>query len=210
MRRPIRKIFLYNPVFLAALLLGAATMGGAGPVFYVSPGGNDANPGSEAQPFSTLEKARDAVRAVNGDMTSDIVVDLRGGTYRLSHTLAFDARDSGTNGFNVVYKAHPGETPVVSGGETITGWRPDSGRRWRADTKLRDFRQLYVNGSRRVLARGGGLPGAELYGEDGYLSSDPHMANGQIKTISNSFPMSSGRGPSLKSPPSSRAKVVRL
>ncbi len=169
---------LYNPLFrLAAVLPLAAAIATAGPVFYISPNGSDANPGTETQPFLTIEKARDAVRAINGDMTSDILVYLHGGTYRLSQTLTFDARDSGTNSFNVVYKAHPGETPVVSGGERITGWRADAGGRWRADTKLPDFRQLYVNGSRCVMAHGGGLPGAELYGEDGYTSSDARMAN---------------------------------
>ena len=31
--------------------------------FHVAPRGSDANPGTEAQPFATLQRARDAVRA---------------------------------------------------------------------------------------------------------------------------------------------------
>ena len=30
--------------------------------FHVAPGGNDANPGTKAKPFATLERARDASR----------------------------------------------------------------------------------------------------------------------------------------------------
>ena len=43
--------------------------------YYVSPDGDDGNDGQTAEtPFATLERARDAVRAVNSDMTGDIVV----------------------------------------------------------------------------------------------------------------------------------------
>lgn len=43
--------------------------------YYVSPNGSDNNDGtSQSAPFKTLEKARDTVRTINGDMTGDIVV----------------------------------------------------------------------------------------------------------------------------------------
>ena len=32
--------------------------------FFVAPAGNDANPGTRQQPFASLEKARDAIRAL--------------------------------------------------------------------------------------------------------------------------------------------------
>ena len=66
------------------------------------------------------------MRAIDGEMTGDIEVVLRGGTYRIDHTLVFDHRDSGTGGHNVIYRNHPGETPLVSGGRPITGWQPDA------------------------------------------------------------------------------------
>jgi len=71
--------------------------------YYVSPQGNDCNPGTLALPFRTLSKARDVVRTVNSAMTGDIIVYLRGGTYPLTSTLAFAAADSGTKGFYVKY-----------------------------------------------------------------------------------------------------------
>ena len=160
-------------------------------VFYVSPSGADENPGTEEKPLKTIEAARDAVRAIHGEMTGDIEVVLRGGTYRLNHTLAFDHRDSGTGDHNVIYRNHPGETPLVSGGKPVTGWQPDAGGRWKARCDDH-FRQLYVTGKRAVRARSterklqepgewfqlgiAGMPGIELFGEDGYRTSDVAMA----------------------------------
>jgi hypothetical protein len=119
--------------------------------FYISPLGSDSNPGSEAQPFATLERARDAVRAVN--MTGDVVVYLRAGTYRLANTVVFDQSDSGRNGFQVIYRSYPGEQVVLSGGERISGWTSVGGGNYRASVGTLRFRQLYVNGSRAQRAR---------------------------------------------------------
>jgi Right handed beta helix region len=137
-------------------LLFAATAPAAQSVqatFTVSPGGNDANPGTSAQPFLTLERARQAVRALSGAMTGDIVVTVRGGTYTLPSTLTFDAADSGTNGFRVIYRAAAGEKPVLSGGQRITGWSAAGGGVYRASIGSLRFRQLYVDGRRAVRAR---------------------------------------------------------
>ncbi|MBU5444956.1 Ig-like domain-containing protein [Paenibacillus sp. MSJ-34] len=130
---------------------------------YVSPTGNDANPGTIEQPFRTLEKARDTVRAINDEMTEDITVYLRGGTYTLEHPVEFDRRDSGQNGHRIVYSAYPGEKPVLSGGRTIGGWslHDPAQNIYKADASGLLTRQLYVNGERAVRARSeGGLPGA--------------------------------------------------
>ncbi len=90
--------------------------------FYVSPGGSDNNPGTIKRPFRTLSHARNAVRKIDAHMTGDIDVILCGGTYNLARTLTLDQRNSGTNGYQVVWEAYPGEQPVVSGGEAIRGW----------------------------------------------------------------------------------------
>lgn len=123
-------------------------------VLYVSPGGSDRNPGTLEKPFATLEKARDAVRSMNRDMQGDIVVHIRGGRYYLKDSLLLDERDSGSNGFNVWYKAYPGETPVLYGGRRITDWAPHS------DTIYKTFLQpgescfnLLENGRRARVAR---------------------------------------------------------
>jgi len=154
---------------------------------YVSPSGNDANPGTLAQPFLTLNQARLAVRSLNGSMTGNIYVYLRGGLYQPDSTTVFNDEDSGTNGFDVVYSAYNGEVPVISGGKAITGWTQVSGNLWEAPVSgiTCKIRQLYVNGVRAnmttgptVLARGGygmydGLPAGF------YVDSLPSIAKNQ-------------------------------
>jgi hypothetical protein len=121
--------------------------------FYVSPGGSDANPGTQAQPFATLERARSVVRTLTGTMKSDITVFLRGGEYPLSATVVFDQADSGTNGFSVIYRAYPGEEPILTGARRITGWTLVGDGIYKAPVGGLQFRQLFVNGTRAIRAR---------------------------------------------------------
>ena len=132
--------------------------------FYVSPAGNDGNPGTLAAPFATLPRAQQAVAAIRADMHKDISVYLRGGTYPLTSTLALGDGDSGSNGYYVNYRAYNGEAPVISGGVAITGWTPyDSVKNiWRAPAPSLQTRQLYVNGARATRARNATLPGAVI------------------------------------------------
>src|SRR3990172_13209867 len=65
--------------------------------YYVSPSGRDSNPGTEALPFQTIEKARDTIRTVNRNMTGDITVYVRGGTYVIDRPILFGPQDSGSN-----------------------------------------------------------------------------------------------------------------
>ncbi|UJF34297.1 DUF1565 domain-containing protein [Paenibacillus hexagrammi] len=128
--------------------------------FYVDPSnGNDANPGSLSSPFRTIERARDAVRVINANMSDDIIIYLRGGKYEMSETWQLTEVDSGTNGHNVVYQAYPGEVPILSGGRNITGWvLYDTDRNIYKAIVGSDIetRQLYVNGKRAVRARSEG------------------------------------------------------
>ena len=78
--------------------------------YFVSPSGNDTNPGSLERPFATLQCAQQAVRQKRGD------VFLRGGTYYLPATLVFTAEDSGTKDAPVVFQNYQDEKPVISGG----------------------------------------------------------------------------------------------
>ncbi|GIG16633.1 hypothetical protein Cme02nite_49650 [Catellatospora methionotrophica] len=121
--------------------------------YYVAPNGNDANPGTIGSPLRTVQRARDLVRTVNTNMTGDIHVYLRGGTYPVSSTVEFGTADSGTNGHRVVYAAHPGETPILDGGVQVTGWTQHSGNIWKAPlSRANKLRALYVNDRRAYMA----------------------------------------------------------
>ncbi len=65
------------------LLPGAHAVAAPAAIVHVAPDGDDANPGTEAQPVRTLTRARDLVRGRNQGMTGDLTVRLAGGTYRL-------------------------------------------------------------------------------------------------------------------------------
>jgi hypothetical protein len=122
---------------------------------YVAPDGDDANPGTLAEPLKTVAKARDLVRTRNSAMTGDITVYLRGGTYQQTSTLTFGNADSGKGGFYVKYMAYPGERPLITGGKPITGWKVSDATNgiYSADAGTTAFRQLYVNGVKAIRAR---------------------------------------------------------
>lgn len=142
--------------------------------FYMAPRGSDGDPGTEEQPFRTLERSRKAVRAINGAMTGDIEVVLREGTYELAQTLVLTWEDSGANGYKVIYRAHEGERVVISGGRRITDWSdPDGDGIWEAPNRLGlpYSRQLWVNGERRP--RASGVPPAGLHQTNFGYRTDP-------------------------------------
>lgn len=72
--------------------------------YFVSPSGNDANPGTETLPWKTIGKA--AGRVLPGDK-----VYLRGGTY----VEYVSVNRSGTQAQPIQFMAYPGETPVLDG-----------------------------------------------------------------------------------------------
>jgi hypothetical protein len=128
--------------------------------FVVATAGSDDNPGTEAKPFATLARAREAVRKVNagGPPRATVTVLVRDGTCALKETLVFGPEDSGTPERRIVYAAYPGEKPVLSGGRAITGWKRSEGGRWVADVPAARvggwrFTQLFVNGKRQARAR---------------------------------------------------------
>ena len=73
--------------------------------WYVSPTGSDANPGTIAAPFATLNKAQSV--ALSGN-----IIYMRGGTYLPSATI--NITNSGTALARIQLLAYPGETPYLN------------------------------------------------------------------------------------------------
>ncbi|MFC3452460.1 right-handed parallel beta-helix repeat-containing protein [Amycolatopsis speibonae] len=144
--------------------------------FFVSPDGRDDWPGTADQPFSTPKAAQDAVRAVAGGMTGDIVVTFTTGVHRLEEPLVFDEADSGANGFRVIYQAHDygtaGQARVeLSGGRGISGWSVGDDGVWTASIGDLAPRRLTVDGSPAArAARVTGLPGNVTKTVTGYVT----------------------------------------
>jgi hypothetical protein len=160
---------IIKPFIVGALAFVATTATATD--FYVATNGNDSNPGTLVKPFATLERARDAIRELkkSGPLKESVNVRLQGGTYALAREVRFGPEDSGIVDCPITYTAAGAEPVVVGGGRRITGWQKYDGKLWVAN--LPDvaagqwkFRQLFVNGQQRVLAR---IPNA------GYLRVDP-------------------------------------
>ena len=144
--------------------------------FYLAPDGQDDWPGTFDKPFATPQAAQRAVRALAAEMTSDIVVSFRAGTYHLAEPLTLDDKDSGQNGWTVLYQPYgygsaAPEEVVLSGGREVTGWELGESGVWTADIGDLAPRQLNVGGLRAArAARPNGLPGTVTKVESGYVT----------------------------------------
>jgi hypothetical protein len=157
--------FLYFFVLLAPASYGAD--------IFVSPNGNDRNPGTKEQPLATLQaairKARDLRRLNDASVKDGIHIILRGGVYPVLQTIVLRPEDSGTRDSPTSIEAADGEQPVLSGGIAISSWKkllsPVAGLQkkyssqiWVADVPMVggavfNFRQLWVNDVKAVRAK---------------------------------------------------------
>ncbi len=82
-----------------------------GDTYYVSTTGDDSNPGTESQPWRTIQHAAET-------MTAGDTVLIRGGVYneRVFTTLSGNT----TDGY-ITFSAYPNETPVIDGTGVTTG-----------------------------------------------------------------------------------------
>lgn len=62
---------------------------------FVSPEGSDSNAGTIDSPFLTVARAQEEVRKYNQNMSGDILVYLREGTYEITEPMQFGVEDSG-------------------------------------------------------------------------------------------------------------------
>ncbi len=87
-------------------------------IFYVSPNGNDKNNGSEESPFATLERAKIALKNIDGN---PITIYLREGYYPLSETFILGREDIKESP-KIIFSSYPGETAHIIGGKDIHGF----------------------------------------------------------------------------------------
>ncbi|MBW3622787.1 MAG: hypothetical protein KY468_05185, partial [Armatimonadetes bacterium] len=123
--------------------------------YYVRPGGTGKGL-SAKEAFGSITQARDAIRArSDASIKGDITVHVLPGTYFLKEPIAFDNRDSGRNGFKVLYQAQdPAKPTVISGGRRIAGkWQRGENGIWHVPVEPGVFTQLYVNGRRATPSR---------------------------------------------------------
>lgn len=157
----------YKRILLVTLSTFAAfTMNAEKVEIYVSPLGNDGAAGTLSAPFKTLYRAQKAIqKAVAADKNAEVSVILRDGRYELNRTLVLGFKDVAQEG-SLTFQAYNNETPVLSTGKQIDGWRkvteypegtPEAakGNLWEADVPepLSSFRTLFDGDSRLVRAK---------------------------------------------------------
>lgn len=86
--------------------------------FYVAVDGDDNNDGSIEKPFATIEKARNAVRAMDKSGKTGITVAVKAGEYRIG-SLVFTAEDSGTEECPITYCAYGDGEVILTAGVTL-------------------------------------------------------------------------------------------
>ena len=184
---------------LASLLLAMTPGAAQAPtVFYLSPDGDDAAPGTREQPFASLQRALDA--AGRGD-----TVRVKGGFYALEGPVKVQGKDG------VVLEAEAGAEPVFRGSTPVSGWKRCRDARilrrlpkevrprlWQTDLKAQGITdlgdpvkdrhrpQLYLDGREQTLAR---------YPNEGFVYGDralgatpiPPVENGNSGTVEGIF-----------------------
>lgn len=119
-------------------------------VFYVSPSGNDGNPGTLSRPFQNLQAA--VTHLSPGD-----TLRVREGTYHGQVRMA----SSGASGSPLTLEAYPGETPLLDGADPVTGtWTSDRGSIYRAPWPAQPL-QVFCDGRLLNEAR---WPAADVEG----------------------------------------------
>ena len=178
----------------AATAATTTTAPAASVVLYASPEGTG-TACSRPAPCG-IPAAKAAVERRDSHMTADIDVDLLGGTYHVPGGLGLGPADSGSDGHNVVWQAAPGQHPVFSGADKITGFTEYDKTLgiWRAPLSQAEAQaggqQLFVDGQRAELAQSAGSPPGAQVTSTGFSTTDPAYASftnqSQIEVVDNS------------------------
>jgi len=138
---------------------------------WVSPNGNDSNPGTQGQPMQTIamaqRKIRDLRRLNDPAIALGVNIILNDGKFQLVEPLLFRPEDSGSEISPTIIKAAPDANPSISGGIPVTNWKKAGkitglpkeaqGKVFVAQIPLiggkrLSFRQMWVNGEKAVRA----------------------------------------------------------
>jgi len=143
----MKKIF----IFLVFLILNIGPLWSQS--IYVSPFGNDHNPGSKDKPVASFAKAQILARKVA--RTKSVVVIFAKGVYYLPQTVVFTSEYSRNSGAKVTYRSEVEGEAILSGGSLLDlKWKPYKNDIFVADiTGNPLIDQLYINGKRQRMAR---------------------------------------------------------
>lgn len=122
--------------------------------YYISPEGDDMNPGTERCPVRTVDRAHELAGADFGK--KEIHFLFMDGVHYIDSTIRIVPEMSGTSGCPVVYEAVNEGKAVISGGMRLDlDWTPYERGIYMADAGSAGISadQLYINGKRKPMAR---------------------------------------------------------
>lgn len=147
----LKGILLY---FLIILTLSVA---GQQHRIYISPSGNNNNPGTKEAPVATVHRAQEMWRALRKQQKGgSIQVVLRGGTYYLDSTLVLTPEDNSDMNTFLFIMGYPGEEAILSGALPLkTAWEPWQRGIYRTPVpaSVTSMDRLFINGDQQILAR---------------------------------------------------------
>lgn len=171
-------------IFVSILIL-LASNSVKSQVLYVSPLGNDKNPGTKAKPVASFAKAQQLVRAL--DSRSKVKVIFAKGTYYLPETINFSEKDSKAS---VVYTSEKEGEAIISGGSLLKlKWTLYKSGIYKAAIPSNTIiDQLYINGKRQRMARFPNAISGKMFLMPGILTMKPNLILCQMHFQSSIFP----------------------
>jgi parallel beta-helix repeat protein len=141
-----------NVFYLLLILLAGIVPGYTQTALYVSPDGDDSNPGTKGQPFKTIQKAVD-----ESSISNIGSILLKAGVYQLDKPIIISPSNSG-NSTGLKISNDENAKVVISGGKELTGWKKQKNGWWVTEipevkSGKWKFRQLFVNNEQRHRAR---------------------------------------------------------
>ena len=138
--------------------------------YYVAVEGNDRDPGREDQPFKTIQRAADVIKA--GD-----VCYVGAGVYRESVRLA----GSGSSRKPICFVASPGTKVMIDGTDVIdSGWSLHSGNIYKTHVR-HEVKQLFLDGKMLIEARWPNMEfPRQLWSKEKWATSDAGSRHGRM------------------------------
>ena len=144
------KLFMTKKFLLSIIVLPFFFFCAGQNAIYVSPKGNDNNPGTLVKPFKTLQAAiENAIRITD----KDVSIEMRSGTYSLDKTIEIASGDFSVRSLNI--RPYQNEKVTITGSEKIKlNWQPYKNGILKATLDLtKSPDQLFINGKVAHMAR---------------------------------------------------------
>jgi hypothetical protein len=157
-----------------------------GQQIYLSPKGNDSNPGTKEKPLATLTGARDLAREIKRTNSSgSIEIVILEGEYFMDSPLILTPDDSPSSSYPLIFKAEEGNKVIFRGGMKISGFQKVNENLWKVFIPEVSkygwyFEQLYVNDRRAIRAK---TPNEGIYFVKQVLETVAEMGTGRSPDV---------------------------